>query len=250
MTAPESSAPARVVIGVDIGTTAAKVVAFGLDRVWQRSTAVREYPLLRPRSGWRVQDPDAVLAATFDALSECVSWLDSSEVVAISVSTAMHALIGLDDLARPVTPIVTWADARAREQARELRGTDLGQSLHRRSGTPIHSMSPLVKLRWFAAHDPETARRVTTWAGLKDLILHRLTGRLVTELSSASGTGLLNLATRTWDPQAVHLAGIRPDQLAEVLPTTAVLPLAAAADSPIITRVAPTSNAISNHSSV
>jgi gluconokinase len=203
------SAPARVAIGVDIGTTAAKVVAFGLDRVWQRSTSVREYALLRPRSGWRVQDPDTVLAATFDALSECVSWLDSSEVVAISVSTAMHALIGLDDQARPVTPIVTWADARARDEARDLRGTDLGRDLHRRSGTPIHSMSPPVKLRWFAAQEPELTRRVAVWAGLKDLILHRLTGRLVTELSSASGTGLLDLSTRAWDPQAMTPAGIR-----------------------------------------
>ena len=141
----------------------------------------------------------------------------------------MHALIGLNAQGSPVTPIVTWADARARDEARELRGTDLGRELHRRSGTPIHSMSPLVKLRWFAAHEPELTRRVATWAGLKDLILHRLTGRLVTELSSASGTGLLDLSTRTWDPEAVRLAGIRPGQLPEVLSTTAVLPLSAAA---------------------
>ena len=65
----------------------------------------------------------------------------------------------------------------------------------------------------------------TSWVGLKDLVLQALTGRLV-ELSSASGTGMLSIADRTWDPEAVALSGARPGQLPQVLSTTATLPLA------------------------
>ena len=61
--------------------------------------------------------------------------------------------------------------------------------------------------------------------GLKDYVIWRLTGTLVTELSSASGTGLLDLATRWWSPATVDLAGITPDQLPDILPTTATLSL-------------------------
>ena len=40
-----------------------------------------------------------------------------------------------------------------------------------------------------------------------------LTGRLVTELSSASGTGLLDMSTRTWSTKAIELCGVSADRL-------------------------------------
>ena len=42
-------------------------------------------------------------------------------------------------------------------------------------------------------HDPQTLARARWWVGLKDYLLLWLTGTLVTELSSASGTGMLDL---------------------------------------------------------
>jgi gluconokinase len=66
---------------------------------------------------------------------------------------------------------------------------------------------------------------VRWWVGLKDYVLWWLTGTLVTELSSASGTGLLDLAARTWDPRAVSLAGISVDRLPPVRSSTATLGL-------------------------
>ncbi len=220
-----------VVIGLDIGTTAAKVVAFPVGGGWRHGTAV-EYPLLRPQSGWRVQDPATVLAATTRALREVVDHLTrarpEAEVVAVSVSTAMHGLVGLDADLTPITPVVTWADARARDVARVLRADPRAPALHASSGTPVHSMSPLTKLRWFATTEPELVSRVRVWADLKALVLHALTGRVATEVSSASGWGLLRLATREWDPEAAVVAGVRLDQLPEILPTTAALPLDAA----------------------
>ena len=84
------------------------------------------------------------------------------------------------------------------------------------------------------------------WIGLKDYLLLWLTGKLVTELSSASGTGLLDLASRTWSEDALALTGVSRDQLPEILPTTAVLELAEAparraglpAGTPVITGAA------------
>ena len=65
--------------------------------------------------------------------------------------------------------------------------------------------------------------------GLKDYILLWLTGSLVTELSSASGTGLVEMATRDWSPEALELCGVSASQLPEILPTTATLKLSEAA---------------------
>jgi gluconokinase len=225
---PAGKPPAEVVVGLDVGTTGVKAVAFGLPPPWRR-VAIREYPLLQPQPGWQVQDPAAILEAMTAALAECLAAADGADVVAIALSTAMHGLIGVDAELRPVTPLMTWADARARGEARALRASGQAAELHRRGGTPVHSMTPLTKLMWLHRHEPGSCRDTRWWMGLKDYMLLGLTGVVATELSSASGTGLLDVWSRSWNPAAVELAGISMDQLPEILPTTAMLGLSAAA---------------------
>ncbi|MBK5247989.1 MAG: gluconokinase [Actinomycetales bacterium] len=230
----------QVIVGVDVGTTAVKVAAFEVIQPsatgfsadgegHHRATAIREYQLEQPEPGWQVQDPPTILAAIDAALAQCAAALDGAEVLAISVSTAMHGLIGLDAGLRPLTPLVTWADSRSGDEARSLREAGRATELLHLTGTPVHPMSPLVKLIWFSRHEPHLARRVRWWVGLKDYVLHHLTGRLVTELSSASATGLLDLGARDWADVPIGLAGISRGQLPEVMPTTTVLQLTSAA---------------------
>ena len=222
-----SAAPEQVIIGIDVGTTGVKVAAFGIGSPRYR-LAIREYPLLQPAPDRQVQEPARIVTAAAEALAECVAGVDGAEVVAISVSAGMHGLMALDAELHPLTPLVTWADARARGQARSLRRSGQASELHALTGVPVHPMSPLTKLMWFAEHDTRTCAAARWWVGLKDYLLLWLTGSLVTELSSASGSGLLELATRTWSGGALSLAGVSADQLPEILPTTAVLKLAAA----------------------
>jgi gluconokinase len=68
-------------------------------------------------AGWQVQDPASVLAAIDDAIKACVTLLGNVHITALSISTAMHDLIGLDQQMRPVTPLVLWADSRATAEA-------------------------------------------------------------------------------------------------------------------------------------
>ncbi len=217
--------PREVIVGLDVGTTGVKAVAFGIGSSWRR-VAIREYALLEPAPDQEVQDPNTILAASCDALAECVAAADGAEVLAVSVSAAMHGLLALDAQLRPLTPLITWADSRAREEARALRRS--GLDLHGLTGTPVHPMTPLAKLMWFARHDRQTLAGARWWVGLKEYVLTWLTGSPVTELSSASATGMLDMATRTWSPEAVEVAGVSAHQLPDILATTARLPLASA----------------------
>ena len=58
-----------VVLGIDIGTTATKVVAFDPSGR-QRAAASIGYPLDEPRPGAAVQDPDVILRAVVDAVRD------------------------------------------------------------------------------------------------------------------------------------------------------------------------------------
>ncbi len=218
--------PGQVVIGLDVGTTGVKAVAFGLGSPW-RSVSIEEYPLLRPEPHQAVQDPAAVLSAVTRALADCVDAVASTgaQVLGVALSAAMHGLMALDAERRPITPLVSWADGRAGPEALELQHSGRAADLQESTGTPVHPMAPLSKLTWFARHEPGTWARARWWVGLKEYLLLALTGTLATELSSASGTGLLDVWTETWSPLALAACGVDRERLAHILPTTAVLPL-------------------------
>ncbi len=218
-------------IGVDIGTTSTKAVAFDTtgNELGSRSIG---YELHEPASDQAEQDPDEIVAAVLDTVRQLTADL-SRPVAALSFSSAMHSLIGLDPAGQPVTRSVTWADARASLQAERVRASAAGLDLHRRTGTPVHPMAPLAKLIWFHEQEPALCTQVSHWVGIKEYVLLRMCDVLVMDHSIASGTGLMDLETLRWDAQALHLAGITAEQLPELVSTTTVLPglTAAAAEA-------------------
>jgi gluconokinase len=87
-------------------------------------------------------------------------------------------------------------------------------------------MTPMAKLAWFAAEVPATFAAVHRWADLKSLVVGWLTGSPSTELSSASGWGLVDLTTQTWDEAALDLAGVDAERLPSIASPTEMRPIA------------------------
>lgn len=217
---PLRSSP--VVVGLDLGTTSTKAVAYDL-RGGEVASASHGYPLESPHPGHVVQDPWAIRRSAFAALREVVAAVGPARVAGVSLSSAMHSLVGLDAGLDPLTPVITWGDTRADVQAERLRAGPAGLDLHRRTGTPLHPMSPLTKLLWFREVEPKVHESASFWVGIKDWLVLHLCGALVTDHSLASATGLMDIHTLEWDDQALGLAGISAEQLPELLPTRHVL---------------------------
>jgi gluconokinase len=233
-----------VVIGIDTGTTATKAIAAGLDGQL-RALASVHYPLSVPGPGRAELDPvrlrDAAIEALVDVAGQCREHGD--RVIAVSLSAFLHALVPMDHDGRPLGPLVTWADGRAAAQSDELAEAGLAKKLQARTGAPVHPMTPLTKLAWWKATDPGTLRDTPRWGGVKELVLAGLADApYLVDLSIASGTGMYDIHAGHWDPEALDIAGVRPGQLANVVPTTDKLRLrgevAAAAglsaDTPLI----------------
>jgi gluconokinase len=210
------------ILAIDVGTSSTKAVLFepGGSIV---GSAHRGYPMLTPHPGWAEQDPDAVVTAALDAMTAVAAAAGRQRVtiVALGLSTAMHTLLGLDADRRPVTPLLTWADERALDQAERLRADPAGQRLAGRSGTPLHPMSPLPKLIWLRAEQPDTFAAARYWGGIKEYLLHRLCGGdLRVDRSTASATGLYDVLAGDWDNEALALAGVSRSQLAALVGST------------------------------
>ncbi len=130
--------PPRVVIGLDVGTSSVKAVAFGLGSVWRRIT-ICEYPLLEPTPGHQVQDPATVMSAVRGALAACVGDVAGAEVIGISVGAGMHGLVALDEREAERAPDAVeqvGVDARAHGNlvGGEVSVAGCEHALHRQEG--------------------------------------------------------------------------------------------------------------------
>ena len=215
----------RCAIGVDIGTTSTKAVAFVADGKRRGQTLgeyVVEYPLLTPAPGAAEQDPDQIHAAVVAAVHGAVraAHVSGHEVACVAFSAAMHSLIAVDEHDAPLTASITWADNRAAAWALRVKRDHDGLAIYRRTGTPIHPMSPLIKLLWLRHENPKVWRRATRFVGIKEYVFRRLCGEYVVDHSIASATGLFNLEALAWDEAALRLAGIDATQLSTLVPTT------------------------------
>ena len=219
----------EVVVGLDCGTSSTKAATTGSDgRV--RDVASVGYPLLVPAPGRAEIDPRQLQAAALSALVDVVALARArgDVVIGVALCAAMHGLVPMAADGAPTGPLLTWADGRAGPQADALRSAGRARGLHARTGTPVHPMSPLVKLAWWGERDARLLRETPRWGGVKELLVGALcdAGHVV-DLSCASATGLLDLESQQWDDEALAVAGVRPGQLPEVLSTLAVLAMRA-----------------------
>ena len=209
----------EVWLGVDLGTTNLKVVAFGVegdkDNVITKATACCALTSSHP--GEAVQSAAEVSDALFDCLKTVVGELSGVEIQGICFSGAMHSLLGISQDDQPVHPILTWADTRSTAQADVLRASGFANVLYQRTGTPVHSMSPLTKLLWIKENQQHWANETHRWVSAKSWALFLLTGDWVEDEGIASASGLLNLRSRDWDELALEQAGVTRHQLARVV---------------------------------
>jgi gluconokinase len=231
-----------VMIGVDIGTTSTKVVAFDLQGK-ALASANNPYALIQSEPDMAEESPEAIFSAVIIGLQRVVAQVAGQSVAGISFSAAMHSVIVMDAQNRPLTRVLTWADNRGAAFAQQLRADGRGAALFAKTGVPVHPMSPLVKLMWLQKTQPAVMAKAAHVIGIKDYVLFRLFGRYVQDYSLANATGLMDIFTMDWDPDALALAGLQPAQLPQLVDTDYQLrgmapelaaTIGVAADTPVV----------------
>jgi gluconokinase len=211
-------------IGVDIGTTSTKAVLYE-DNGKVIAQTNEEYPLFTPNPSIAEQDPDQIFQAVIQTVKQIVaqSSVRPEQLLFLSFSSAMHSLIAVDADGKPLTQCITWADNRSAEWSDRLKRDMNGHELYLRTGTPIHPMSPITKLMWLRHDFPEVFQKTAKFISIKEYVFAKLFREYVVDYSIASCTGLFNLEQLNWDEEALRIAGISPQQLSALVPTTHVM---------------------------
>ena len=206
-------------LGVDIGTTSTKAVLFteSGEVVQQENIG---YPLYTPNISTAEQDPEEIFQAVLRAISNITKKHPQKQISFVSFSSAMHSVIVMDDEDQPLTPCITWADNRSEAWTHKIKNELNGHEVYKRTGTPIHPMSPLSKMAWITNDRPEIATKAKKYIGIKEYVFKKLFNQYVVDYSLASAMGMMNLKTLDWDEEALAIAGVSREQLSELVPTT------------------------------
>ena len=210
----------RYVIGIDIGTTNTKAVAYTETGVVLDS-AEASYTVFTDGKGMHELDPAVLFDAVITVLLQVTEHRDDDEkAVAVSLSCAMHSLILVDKEGDPLTRALTWADTRSENSAAILKQSEAGRRIYRQTGVPIHAMSPLCKLLWLKDQKHDLFRRAARFLSIKEYVWWRLFGKYQVDVSMASATGLLDIRRLDWNEESLVLAGIHKAQLSELVSCT------------------------------
>ncbi|RCW74888.1 gluconokinase [Saliterribacillus persicus] len=211
----------EIVIGLDIGTTSVKAVAFDMQgKVVDEAEEMIE--TLYPEEGHVEQNPEDITDKSQKVLKAVFSTMQNENVLAVGISCAMHSLICVDENGQALSNMSIWSDGRSTEIARKLSAYG-GKDIYTKTGTPIHPMTPLLKLMWMKENRYDAYYKASYFMSMKEYLLYKWSQKRLIDYSMASATGLLNVKNLDWDTDAMLLAGVKRDQLSAIVPpTTAV----------------------------
>ena len=204
-------------LGVDIGTTSSKAIAFDRQGTMLYRHAI-SYDMQHPQQNFSEQDPQEIFQAVTECINKVVSALEPYTPVFVSFSAMMHSLIAVNEKGNPITNCIIWADNRAASIANRLRESQTGEQLYHATGVPIHAMSPFCKLLWMKENDPVTFRDAHKFIGIKEYIFFQLFGEFIVDAGIASATGLLNLHSLQWDSAALDILQLSDSRLSKIVP--------------------------------
>jgi sugar (pentulose or hexulose) kinase len=215
----KTSGAGAVVVAIDSSTTACKALAVRADGTVV-STGQHPHQLNSPHPGWREQDAEQWWVAAVAAIRAAVDALPAGATVrALGVTHQRETFVCLDAELRPLRPAILWLDTRAGAQVQRLGSAPV----HRRSGKPPSTTPSFYKLAWLAEYEPETLRRGARVLDVHGYLGRRLTGADRTSWASADPTGLLDMAAFDWDATLLATAGVRRDQMPDLVPPGSVL---------------------------
>jgi xylulokinase len=213
-----------VLLGLDVGTSNLKAVAYDPASGSVAAQASEPTPQAHPRPEWT--EYDALLM--WQRLAACIRRVAASlspgqRIAAVSAASMGEAGVALDRNGEPLYPIIAWHDPRSEPQARFLRREVGPERLHQITGQQARHVFAAAKLLWLREHAPSVIEQMALWLSMEDYVLWRLSGVAATDYTMASRTMLFDQQAADWSPPMMDICGVSADVLPRPWPSGTVI---------------------------
>lgn len=200
-------------LGVDIGGTGAKCVAFD-DHGAQLALSYIEYP--NP-PGKANLEPQVLSDSVVRVIRDCVQALPArGAVAAITVSSFGESFVPIDEHGAPLTDIIMYfANSESGEFDELVRR--VGEETFMRVARILPDASYSLAKMLYTLRTAE--RPVWKFLPIAAYVCYRLSGAVMTDVSLACRTLLYDVEKREWSRELLEASGVALDQLPDVCPT-------------------------------
>lgn len=205
------------VIAIDQGTTGSKAYRLQQDGRFE-SLGGFEHRQFYPQPGWVEHDARELLAHLGQLIAR------AGDAAALGIDNQGETVVAWDaESGEPLGNAIVWQDARTLPMTEKLKAEGAEELTIARAGLPLDPYFSASKLRWILEELPEAkgllARGRLRLGTSDSFFLDRLAGVYATDVTTASRTSLMSLASGQWDPELCRLFGIPPEILPEIRPT-------------------------------
>ncbi|MFI6763389.1 FGGY family carbohydrate kinase [Micromonospora sp. NPDC050417] len=203
------------ILALDLGTSSVRGLVLDADAVpLPGALARRKMAITIGDDGAATLDAAEYLAALEACLDELHRAGHLDQIGLVATAAQWHSVLPLDHDGSPLGPVLTWLDSRSTPTTGATGPEDM-KAFHHRTGTWWHRFYWSVRLPWLRER---LGGRPARFVGLVEYAFGALLEDAPMSVSQASGTGLLDLRTLNWDPEARELAGATRDELPELAP--------------------------------
>jgi gluconokinase len=193
-----------LVLVIDVGSSSVRANLYDRRARLVAGSQVARHVALHTEADGTADEDTLALAVETEKVVDAVlakAGARAKHIAAVGLDTLVFAACGVDAQGAPVTPLYTYADTRARGQARELRRELDFPAVYQRTGCPLHTSYMPARVRWLQGTAPEVARRVRRWLPVGSLLYGRWFGQAAVpaSYSVAAWSGLLDRHTLQWD---------------------------------------------------
>jgi glycerol kinase len=218
----------RFVLALDQGTTSSRSILFDHSgRV--AAMAQREFRQHFPQPGWVEHDASEIWATQSATVAEVLQRAQATprDVAAVGITNQRETTVLWDrKTGEPLAPAIVWQDRRTAEICARLKAAGHEAEVAQRTGLLLDPYFSGTKLAWLLDQLPGARARAErgelAFGTIDSWLIYKLTAerRHATDVSNASRTLLLNLATGDWDPYMLELLRIPRAVLPQVLPSS------------------------------
>src|SRR5690242_6555551 len=144
--------------------------------------------------------------------------LQASDLVAVGITNQRETTIVWNrKTGEPVANALVWQDTRVADYVSELAQNGGQDRFRLKTGLPLATYFSGLKIRWLLQHVPEVREQAEAgdvlFGNVDTFLLWNLTGGPnggvhITDVTNASRTQLMNLATLSWDKQLLDELGV------------------------------------------
>jgi glycerol kinase len=211
-----------VILAIDQGTTGSTCLVFD-DEGHVAGRAYSEFEQHFPQPGWVEHDAGEIWDVTRRVALQAISdaSIQGADLKGIGITNQRETVVAWDPkTGDPVHHALVWQDRRTAARCTELKDAGHEALVRERTGLVIDPYFSGTKIEWLLRN--VEAARGAVFGTIDSWLVHKLTGRHVTDYSNASRTMLFDIRRLEWDPELCGLLGVDPATLPEPAPSSQV----------------------------